>query len=82
MSNVVTLRVEGMDCGACERRLAIVLGRLDGVGHVDADHVSRLVRMRFDAAGTSAEVLARQAVERIEAAGVTVPGGQTQVESW
>lgn len=81
MSNLVTLRVEGMDCGACERRLAIVLGRLDGVGHVDADHASGTVRMRFDAAYTSGEALARQAVERIEAAGFTVPGGQTQVES-
>lgn len=74
MSTTVTLRVEGMDCGACERRLGTVLGRLDGVGHVDADHTSGVVRLRFDAAHTTADALARAAAERVERAGFTVTG--------
>ncbi len=36
-----------MDCGACERRLQTVLGRLDGVGAVEADHITGRVRVRF-----------------------------------
>ncbi len=40
MGQIVELRVEGMDCAACERRLAAVLGGLDGVGGVEADHTT------------------------------------------
>lgn len=59
MGQVVVLQVTGMDCGACERRLQTVLGRLDGVGQVDADHSIGQVRVRFDAARTNAAVLTR-----------------------
>ena len=74
MGHVVLLQVEGMDCGACERRLATVLGRLDGVGRVDADHTTGLVRVRFDAAQVNADELAAQAAEGIEQAGFAVTG--------
>ena len=74
MGNVVLLRVAGMDCGACERRIAAVLGRLDGVGQVDADHAAGEVRVRFDAGRVSPGALARQAAGRIEQAGFTVTG--------
>lgn len=74
MGQVVLLQVEGMDCGACERRLATVLGRLDGVGQVDADHATGQVRIRFDAALVSAGTLAARAGERITQAGFTVTG--------
>jgi copper chaperone CopZ len=74
MGNVVLLHVDGMDCGACERRLATVLGRLDGVGHVSADHRAGEVRVRFDGARVSADALASQASDRIELAGFTVTG--------
>jgi copper chaperone CopZ len=72
VGNVVLLRVEGMDCGACERRIATVLSRLDGVGHVDADHTAGEVRLRFDTGRVSGDVLARRAAGRIEQAGFTV----------
>lgn len=73
---LITLRVEGMDCGACERRLQTVLGRIDGVSAVDADHVRGEVRLRFAAARVDPETLAVTAAERIEQAGFTVTGHQ------
>jgi copper chaperone CopZ len=82
VGNVVLLRVAGMDCGACERRIATVLGRLDGVGHVDADHATGEVRVRFDAGRVSGDVLAGRAAGRIEQAGFTVTGsGEPEVTS-
>jgi copper chaperone CopZ len=63
-----------MDCGACERRLATVLGRLDGVGRVDADHRTGVVRVRFDAARADAGALIKTAAGRISQAGFTVTG--------
>jgi len=80
MSEIMTMRVQGMDCGACERRLQAVLGRLDGVGAVQADHVTGVVRVRFDAARTRAEVVAARAAEQITRAGFTVTGHQPQDE--
>jgi copper chaperone CopZ len=74
MSQNVVFRVAGMDCGTCERRLQTVLGRLDGVGGVDADHAAGVVRVRFDPARVTSEALARQAAARIADAGFTVTG--------
>lgn len=74
MGQIVTLQVEGMDCGACERRLQAVLGRLDGVGAVDADHATGRVRVRFDPSRAGAGALVAAARERIEQAGFTVTG--------
>ena len=82
MGQVVLLQVEGMDCGACERRMATVLGRLDGVGRVDADHATGQVRVRFDAGRVNAGALAARAAERIEQAGFAVTGsGREQATS-
>lgn len=72
MGQLVLLQVEGMDCGACERRLATVLGRLEGVGRVDADHATGQVQVRFDAALVSTGVLAARAAERAGQAGFAV----------
>ncbi len=44
----LTLTVAGMDCTGCEQRIATVLGRLDGVGAVDADHAAGTVVVDFD----------------------------------
>lgn len=81
MGQVVVLAVAGMDCGACERRLQTVLGRMDGVGQVDADHSIGQVRVRFDAARTDAAALTRGATERIEQAGFDVTGPVQEVTS-
>ena len=80
MGQIVVLQVEGMDCGACERRLRTVLGRLDGVGAVEADHASGRVRVRFDPSRVAGDVLATAATERIEQAGFTVTGRSQQDE--
>lgn len=81
MGQVVVLQVTGMDCGACERRLQTVLGRLDGVGQVIADHGIGQVRVRFDAAQTDAAALTQRATERIEQAGFDVTGA-AQEATW
>jgi copper chaperone CopZ len=74
MGQIVALQVQGMDCGACERRLETVLGRLDGVGEAEADHVTGRVRLRFDQSRIGASALTTAAAERIEQAGFTVTG--------
>lgn len=72
MGQVLVLPVAGMDCGACERRLATVLARLDGVGRVEADHVRGEVRMWVDTGRVSPEAVRSRAVERIEQSDFTV----------
>jgi len=78
MGQIVALQVQGIACGACERRLQAVLGRLDGVGQVAADHVTGRVRLRFDPSRVGAGALATVATERIEQAGFTVTGHDEQ----
>ena len=74
MGHRVTFQVEGMDCGACERRLQTVLGRMDGVGQVDADHTTGVVRVRFGPSRVALDALAAAVSERIGQAGFTVTG--------
>lgn len=74
MGEIVTFQVAGMDCGACERRLQTALGRLEGVGAVDADHATGTVRVRFDPSRATAGAVAAAASERIGQAGFTVTG--------
>ncbi|SLJ60898.1 Copper-ion-binding protein [Mycobacteroides abscessus subsp. abscessus] len=72
MGEIVTWQVAGMDCAACERRLETVLGRLDGVGGVHADHATGRVEVSFDQARTGADTLTAVVTERIQQAGFTV----------
>jgi copper chaperone CopZ len=76
MGQTLTLQVGDMHCGVCAHRLDTVLGRLDGVGAVDADHTTGVVRVWFDPSRTAAGALTAAAVERIERAGFTVAGDQ------
>jgi copper chaperone CopZ len=72
MSQIVTLGVAGMHCDACERRPRTLLSRLEGVGAVQADHVTGRVRPRFDPCVVDGDALAIAAGERIERAGFTI----------
>lgn len=67
------LTVTGMSCTGCEQRIAIVLGRLDGVGTVEADHQGGTVRVDYDPSlvtpDTITDRLADAGYERSEAAG-------------
>lgn len=45
----LSLTVTGMSCTGCEQRISTVLGRLDGVHCVDADHRAGTVVVDFDA---------------------------------
>ncbi len=41
----LTLRVEGMDCGGCERKVEAALGRLEGIQEVSASSVTGSVKI-------------------------------------
>ncbi|GAB3488559.1 heavy-metal-associated domain-containing protein [Amycolatopsis cihanbeyliensis] len=64
----VELDVRGMECGACEQRVAAVLKRVDGVRTATADHTSGRVEVSVGAKLPGRDVQ----VERIEAAGFEV----------
>lgn len=44
-SSALTLRVEGMDCGGCERKVESALGRLTGIEQVQASSVTGSVKI-------------------------------------
>lgn len=44
----LSLTVSGMSCAGCEQRIAAVLARLDGIGHVEADHQAGTVVVDYD----------------------------------
>ena len=43
-----TIAVDGMTCGGCEDAVQRAIGALEGVDHVDADHGTARVTVRFD----------------------------------
>ena len=69
--DTVQLQVHGMSCAGCEQRIAKVLGRVEGVREVTADHSSGQVQVRIGPELAERAVLA----ERIEAAGYEVTEG-------
>ena len=51
------LRVTGMSCSACERRIEKALARVVGVVRSNADHQGGHVRVVFDSARTSEQAV-------------------------
>ena len=51
------LHVNGMTCGACEQRIQRALAQVDGVVRSTADHRAARVKVLFDPARTSPEVV-------------------------
>ncbi len=66
--DTVTLTVTGMTCGGCENAVKRALGRLDGVGDVQASHAEKNVTVVHD----PSKVSPAQIRERISACGYTV----------
>jgi copper chaperone len=62
MEKTIRLSIEGMHCGACERRVTNALAGVDGV-RVDSLEVGS-AQIKFDAAKTSPDKIAA-AVDRI-----------------
>lgn len=54
----LVLTVTGMDCEACEERLARSLGKVAGVRRVSADYAADQVRVVLDQDGSEAAVRA------------------------
>jgi len=48
-ASTLTLRVEGMDCGGCERKVESALGRLEGIAEVSASSVTGSVKLHHPA---------------------------------
>lgn len=70
------LTVEGMDCSGCEQRIQRVVGRLEGVRRVTADHQRGQIQVVLDAA----TVVPAAVQAAIEQAGYTVAqGGDAEV---
>lgn len=67
----LSLKVTGMSCPGCEQRIANVLGRLDGVGSVAADHEAGTVVVDHDPAVLDAAAI----TERLADAGYELAGG-------
>lgn len=43
-----TVTVSGIHCSGCEQRIATVLGRVEGVRGVKADHQAQTVKVGYD----------------------------------
>lgn len=65
----IELIVEGMSCGGCEQAVRNAVGRLGGVGSVDADHASGRVTLE-----TTGPVDPDEIRQAIADAGYTVAG--------
>lgn len=64
----VELQVDGMTCAGCEQRVGAVLGRVEGVREVTADHTTGRVQVRIGPELADRDVLG----QRIENAGYEV----------
>ena len=64
----LTLTVEGMSCGGCEKSISNALLAKDGVTEVNASHSAGTVAIEFDEGKIQADALAAA----IEAAGFDV----------
>ena len=53
----LSLTVNGMTCTGCEQRIATALGRLDGVGIVEADHREGTIRLDYDPSLVTPEII-------------------------
>ena len=74
---VLTLRVEGMDCGGCERKVVSALERLDGIEEVTASSVTGSVKIHHrDQGGPSQQTI--EGILNELGYQVTSPAGQTR----
>lgn len=72
--DTLEMQVRGMSCTGCEQRIGAVLGRVDGVREVSADHTTGRVRVRVGPELADPSVLS----ERLERAGFEVVQGATR----
>lgn len=56
----LSLNVTGMSCTGCEQRIDAVLGRIDGVGKVAADHRRGTVSVEHDPDLVAVDVIERR----------------------
>ncbi len=66
----LSLTVSGMSCTGCEQRIAAVLGRLEGIALVEADHRAGTVVVDYDPASVDQAAITR----RLDDAGYETTG--------
>ncbi len=57
-SQIVTLKIPGMDCAGCEVGVRIAAGKVNGVKGVHTDSDKRTVEVTFDPSKTTAQAIA------------------------
>lgn len=62
-----TIKVKGMMCGGCENRVKNVLGSIEGVQSVEADHTTGIVKIV-----SQAEIASNAIEEKIDTLGFEV----------
>lgn len=75
MNEQVVLEVSGMSCGGCEQRIGTALGRVEGVRRSSADHRSGHVRIAYDPAQVTPQVLREHIAEMGYAVAPEAGGG-------
>jgi len=53
----LTLRVDGMTCGGCEKAVTRAVGQLEGVSRVSASHQEKRVEVSFDETKVTRETI-------------------------
>lgn len=53
----LTIKIEGMSCGGCEKSVESVLAKINGITSVKADHVSKTVTLEYQNEAPSRELL-------------------------
>ena len=53
----LTIKIEGMSCGGCEKTIESVLVKVNGIASVKADHVSKTATLEYQNEAPSQELL-------------------------
>ncbi|MFD2191968.1 heavy metal translocating P-type ATPase [Pistricoccus aurantiacus] len=75
---VLTLRIEGMDCGGCERKVEAALSRLEGIEEVSASAVTGSVKVHPRQGASPSRQVIEQAIDEL---GYTVKSDDDEADT-
>ncbi|MBE0462456.1 MAG: heavy metal translocating P-type ATPase [Halomonadaceae bacterium] len=81
-SDILTLHVQGMDCGGCERKVEAALSRLDNIHHVAASSISGTVNIVSDDKTRPNRQAVEEALIRLGYIPVTADSSQSSSPAW
>lgn len=53
----LTVKIVGMSCGGCEKSVESILGKIDGIANVKADHSTNTATLEYKVEAPSMELL-------------------------